>query len=87
MRDSNPPAPPPPRRNRRASRRIRRLARESGLDYSTVWRIARRADRLDSYSKAKKLSAATGGAVTIAELCDRDVEDEAAEPPTGTDDC
>lgn len=52
---------------------LRRLAQESGLDYSTVWRIARRGDRLDSYSKAKRLSAATGGAVSIADLCDVDL--------------
>lgn len=63
---------------------LKRLAQESGLDYSTVWNIARRGHRLDSYRKAKRLSAATGGAVTIADICDRDAGDEDEPRATGT---
>lgn len=66
---------------------LKKLAQDSGLDYSTVWNVARRGHLLDSYRKAKRLSLATGGAVSIAELCDSDAEPEADEPrATGTDD-
>lgn len=47
-----------------------RLARESKLDYSTVWKIAKRDHRLTEYPKAKALSDATGGLVSVEELCE-----------------
>jgi DNA-binding transcriptional regulator YdaS (Cro superfamily) len=50
------------------------LARESGVTYPTVHAIARGARRA-SYKTAIKLSEATGGAVTVAELC------ESPQPP------
>jgi hypothetical protein len=56
-----------------------RLARVSGLDYTTIWRIAHRGYRLVNYTKARSLSDATGGAVSIAELCAAPPETEAAE--------
>jgi cytidylate kinase len=61
---------------------LARLARESGLDYSTVWKIARENHRLDSYSKAKSLSAATGGQVSIEAICEQKEESSSA---TGTE--
>lgn len=47
-----------------------RLSREARLDYSTVWKIAQRGYRLRDYKKAKALSEATGGQVSIEELCE-----------------
>jgi hypothetical protein len=47
-----------------------RLARDSKLDYSTVWKIAKREHRLTEYPKAKALSDATGGLVSVEELCE-----------------
>ena len=48
---------------------LSRLARETGLAYTTVFGAAQ-GRRLKSYARAKLLSDATGGAVTIAELCE-----------------
>ena len=48
------------------------LARRADLSYGTVWKLANRPNyRLTVYAQAKRLSDATGGLVTIEELCER----------------
>ena len=46
-----------------------RLSRESGLAYGTVLNVCN-GELLKTYETAKKLSEATGGVVSIAELCE-----------------
>ena len=46
-----------------------RLAKESGVSAQTVGNIDR-GMRLNTYNRAKALSDATGGKVTIRELCE-----------------
>ena len=48
-----------------------RLHRASGVSYTTIWKVAKKGHFLDSYDSAKRLSAATGGVVSIAELCEQ----------------
>jgi hypothetical protein len=48
---------------------ITRLARLSGLNYTTVYYPAYGAP-VKTYDAAKRISAATGGAVSIQELCE-----------------
>lgn len=47
-----------------------RLCRVTGLGYSTINELKNGKRCLHRYDVAAKLSLATGGAVTIAELCD-----------------
>lgn len=47
---------------------LKRIERETGVGYTTLHRL-KRGDRLDSYALAEKVSEATGGEVSIAELC------------------
>ncbi len=51
---------------------LKRIERDCGIGYTTLHRLKRGA-RLDSYDLAKRLSAATGGEVTIDDLCGRSV--------------
>jgi len=53
---------------------IARISRESGVSYTTVHAIARHGQTLSRYDLAKQISDATGGAVTVEDLC----EEEAA---------
>ena len=48
---------------------ISRLSRESGLAYATVHACSK-GRLLKRYETASRLSAATGGVVSVAELCD-----------------
>lgn len=61
---------------------LMRLVRVSGLDYTTVWKIARTDHRLRDYQKAKALSLATNGLVSVEALCEPAPVPVA---PTGTD--
>lgn len=47
-----------------------RLARETRLAYSTVFEAAKNGKPIVEYATAKKISDATGGEVSIAELCE-----------------
>lgn len=47
-----------------------RLHRESGVSYATIHRLSKKGHRLSHYDSAKRLSEATGGVVSIAELCE-----------------
>lgn len=49
---------------------IAKLVRVSGLSYPTVQRVARDRLSLKDYGRARALSEATNGAVSIAELCE-----------------
>lgn len=44
--------------------------RTSKVSYNTIWMIHKEGHRLTDYHTAKRLSAATGGLVSIAELCE-----------------
>jgi hypothetical protein len=48
---------------------MKRLEREHGFGYQTLSRV-KRGERLKRYDIARRLSAATGGAVSIADLCE-----------------
>lgn len=48
---------------------LSRLARETQLAYTTVFAIAH-GQQTPKYATAKRISEATGGEVTIAELCE-----------------
>jgi len=56
---------------------IARLARDSGLAYATVWNLCH-GDRLKTYDAAKRLSDATEGAVSVADLCEPAAPGDAA---------
>lgn len=45
------------------------IARRSGVSYQTVKRVSR-GYRLDKYDKAKSISDACDGVVTVKELCE-----------------
>jgi hypothetical protein len=60
---------------------MKRLERETGVGYNTLARL-RRGETLRRYDVAKTLSDATGGAVSVADLCEPDAP---ALAPTGTD--
>jgi hypothetical protein len=47
-----------------------RLHRASGVSYATIHRIVNDGHLMTSYVAAKRLSAATDGAVSVAELCE-----------------
>ena len=50
---------------------LARLQERSGVTYGTIWNLANKpGEVLKTYDTAKRLSDATGGAVTIAELCE-----------------
>lgn len=53
---------------------LKRLERDAGVGYMTLMR-AMRGDLIATYAVAKRISDATGGAVSIDELCE-------AEEPT-----
>lgn len=53
--------------------RVKREARCSGM---TIWRLKQR-QTINDYAMAKRISAATSGAVSVAELCDSDAIAEA----------
>ncbi len=55
---------------------IARLARDSGLAYGTVYNLAKKGELLKRYDLAQRLSDATGGAVSVAELCSPPSEPE-----------
>lgn len=55
-----------------------RLARVSGLAYGTVHNVCN-GELLKTYDAAEKLSAATGGVVSIDELCKPPAGDAASE--------
>lgn len=61
---------------------VMRLVRESGVAASTIYDHLKSGKPLRSYPAAKKLSDATGGAVTIEDLCELP---KPALPPTGTE--
>ncbi|MCC7542380.1 MAG: hypothetical protein IT379_39545 [Deltaproteobacteria bacterium] len=46
-----------------------RIQRDTGVGYTTLMR-ARRGELIGEYATAKRISEATGGAVSIAELCE-----------------
>jgi hypothetical protein len=55
----------------RGTGEMTRLHRRSGVSYATIHRLATKdGERLDSWKAAKKLSAATDGAVSMEELCE-----------------
>lgn len=62
---------------------LTRLAKASDVHYTTLWKIVHRGYRLQDYSKAKAVSLATSGAVTVADLCE--VDSVPPPPATGTD--
>lgn len=47
---------------------LSRIQRETGLAYTTVFRAAR-GRAIKKYEVARRISAATGGAVSVEELC------------------
>ncbi len=47
---------------------ITRICRESGVAYSTIY-TAYRGQRIGRYATAKAISDATGGEVTVEDLC------------------
>jgi hypothetical protein len=57
-----------------------RIQRETGLGYTTIMR-ARRGEPIAHYETAKRISDATGGEVTVEELC----EPEVLQAATGTE--
>lgn len=57
---------------------VSRLMRVTGLAYTTIL-YARSGDKRVGYDTAKAISRATDGAVSIAELCERQDDHEAAE--------
>lgn len=52
---------------------LKRIERETRIGYTTLHRL-KRGDRLDSYQLAERVSRATGGAVSIDDLCHRESE-------------
>lgn len=56
---------------------IQRVARDSGVSYQAVW-YAKNGQPISRYVIAKKISLATGGEVTIKNLCEPESEPEAA---------
>lgn len=56
---------------------LKRIEREANAGYSTLNRLMR-GERLDSYGLASRISEATGGEVTIDELCKPAESDEVA---------
>ena len=46
-----------------------RLSRDTGLDYTTIFKAAQRKP-IGRYATARRISLATGGEVSIDELCD-----------------
>jgi transcriptional regulator with XRE-family HTH domain len=59
---------------------LKRLERELGVGYSTLMRL-RRGEHIARYDVAKKISDATGGEVSVDEIC----VGSAPAPVTGTD--
>lgn len=59
---------------------IARLVRITGISYPTVHAVARGSDYLRSYDRARKLSDATDGVVTVADLCTPDPRRHVAKP-------
>lgn len=47
---------------------LKRIEREQGVGYMTLYRL-KRGERIDSYDLAARISKATGGEVSIDELC------------------
>lgn len=62
---------------------MKRLERETELGYMTLHRT-KRGERIRDYLKAKVLSEATGGKVSIAELCDPEAIPAGDTAPAGT---
>lgn len=58
---------------------IARLARECSMSYATVFRVYH-GHPLKLYATARKLSDCTGGAVSVAELCEPNTEPVAITP-------
>jgi len=58
---------------------LSRLMRATGLAYSTVTYIAR-GRKCPRYETAKRISEATGGEVSIPELCDPDAGHDSMPP-------
>lgn len=46
------------------------LARESGVSYQTIQKVATHGQRVVRYDVAKAISDATGGEVTVKDLCE-----------------
>lgn len=59
---------------------IARLVRITGISYPTVHAVARGADYLRNYDRARKLSDATDGLVTVADLCTPDPRRHVTKP-------
>lgn len=57
---------------------LKRIERETGVAYTTLHRL-KRGDRLDSYALAERVSRATGGEVSIDDLCRRSGQGEVAQ--------
>ncbi len=49
---------------------MRRVSRDTGLDYTTVWKAARVPGRRLRYPTARLISKATGGVVSVEVLCE-----------------
>lgn len=59
---------------------IARLVRAADLSYPTVHAVARGKDYLRSYERARRLSDATNGVVTVTDLCTPDPRFYKAKP-------
>ena len=49
---------------------LTRLQKSTGMSYAMLWKIATNGLRIKHYGVARRLSDATGGAVSIADLCE-----------------
>jgi len=59
---------------------IARLVRITGISYPTVHAVARGAGYLRNYDRARRLSDATDGVVTVADLCTPDPRRHVTKP-------
>lgn len=61
---------------------ISRIVRETGLAFTTVQRAATHGKLIEVYDCAKRISDATGGVVSVKELCEPVVLAELEDAPT-----